>query len=89
MKGYLRDKNIPKTEDFLNKQGWEIDRWDGVVSLKNEDYNVEYEGGITIGYRKVVASFHVEKEKVLFYFDTAKNSRYLKDKHLKTTPPEK
>lgn len=88
MKGYLESKFIPKTEDILNREKWKIDRWDGVVSLADEDYRVGYEGGVTIGYRKVVVKLSLHDHAILFDFSTIKDSNLIKEKHLKTKPPE-
>lgn len=88
LKGFLEKKAIPNTEDFLMKQAWKIDRWDGVVSLENEDYNVNH-GGIILGYRKVITSLTLYEDGITFDFKTTKDSRFLKDKHMKTIKPEK
>lgn len=88
MKRYLVGKSIPKTEDFLDRQGWEIDRYDGVVSLKNEKESVAYTDQITIGFRKVIIKVDFDTEGPSFFFQTTKDSEFLKEKHLKNKAPE-
>lgn len=77
----LNGRNIPKTEQFLQTQNIEIDKYDGVLSFIGGNSTSDV-GPVTLTYRDVLTSLETYHGTVCFGFRTTKDSTFPKKSHL-------